>query len=1106
MRFEAWTLPWSSSFERVIADLPVVENTGRGSVRFNDFGEGSMALPADYSRIDDVISSTTGRLIRVYDGTDIIHEWVAERVEESLDGTIINVSGQDLLGFSFDKAVVYPYDYPDNPSNQSDWVYGGDNSLSNPGFEDGSVTPKSIQLQITATGGTYTLTDGTDTTSAIAYDAQAATIETRIEADLGLLTDVIVVQTGTSPRTFIVELVDPPVGVNLGINTGSLTGGTGTTDTTEEGERGIAPWTKNQTLARGVPKTQGTYDSEPTASSAQNHTSGGTYSVAVDPGAIGVSTNRLPGVQQVVQVTGGSIAQVSVWIYPTSANDKFRLGLFGVGEEQIAWNNPAGVTLTANTWNELTLTDVEIPDGVDQVIMRVAVTNPGPYDPSTFYVDDGSFNEGLAETTIGAIAVALMDDATTDHSGDTRGTILDWVDYSSFDATNDSSSAAWDTSLALTVYRGMSYGQFLEVTAKLGYEFELVPKASPGATTHDLNLYNPGNLDDAPGVGLITGQAITDGSVVKRIPGYTASLLEGVGGIYDEGSDATALSNFGRLEKYEANRQWGDTATLGVAETELFALESSNRQAVKAELGNGAVRPLVEFKPGDTLSFQIPGVIDKQDRRVNTVTYRNSSPTATFEVVGSRVFDGVSAVYESVRKLVRAFKPLTEFPAIPGPSTGGGAGGAFTIQIAASDATQASKDKADLVCTGSEDQAVIRTAIEQLGSVGGRLLFSEGNFDISMDESIVFDTTGSTGPVHFQGSSHGTTFLIQSIAASGRQLFNLAGDCQISDIFIQQIVSSANTLIPVRLSGSRNWLTRVNFFDLNASPAVIHATTLGNNDQWISECYFDSTTRPISMDEEARIHVLNNTFRNCPEGIKLTYTRSGGTGGEGVEINGNIFVQGSGSDHIIEVEGFDSLQISNNSANAPSNSPSNFIHVDDCTSVSITGNTAWQYSSGHGIYLNDVVGAIVSSNELDGYGDNTADDAIHVAGASTNIVIAANAIRSDPDTTGNWWRYGIYLNSVSGATVIGNSVEGVDEVNIRVAGDDNLITGNHMAATDVAGTATDLGIEIVSGNNNAVFANFLGDSSDYGTADSSDSGTGTIVAASGGAIGGQFAY
>ena len=119
MRFEAWTLPWSSSSERVIADLPVVENTGRGSVRFNDFGEGSMALPADYSRIDDVISSTTGRLIRVYDGTDIIHEWVAERIEESLDGTIINVSGQDLLGFSFDKAVVYPYDYPDNPSKRS---------------------------------------------------------------------------------------------------------------------------------------------------------------------------------------------------------------------------------------------------------------------------------------------------------------------------------------------------------------------------------------------------------------------------------------------------------------------------------------------------------------------------------------------------------------------------------------------------------------------------------------------------------------------------------------------------------------------------------------------------------------------------------------------------------------------------------------------------------------------------------------------------------------------------------------------------------------------------------------------------------------------------
>ena len=46
----------------------------------------------------------------------------------------------------------------------------------------------------------------------------------------------------------------------------------------------------------------------------------------------------------------------------------------------------------------------------------------------------------------------------------------------------------------------------------------------------------------------------------------------------------------------------------------------------------------------------------------------------------------------------------------------------------------------------------------------------------------------------------------------------------------------------------------------------------------------------------------------------------------------------------------------------------------------------------------------------------------------------------------------------------------------------------------------------MAGSNNAVYANYLGDSSDYGTADSIDSGTATQTTPAAGAIGGQFAY
>jgi hypothetical protein len=58
-------------------------------------------------------------------------------------------------------------------------------------------------------GGTFTLSDGTDTTSAIAFDASAATITTRLETDITSITDVTVTGTGTFADPWLIEFVDP---------------------------------------------------------------------------------------------------------------------------------------------------------------------------------------------------------------------------------------------------------------------------------------------------------------------------------------------------------------------------------------------------------------------------------------------------------------------------------------------------------------------------------------------------------------------------------------------------------------------------------------------------------------------------------------------------------------------------------------------------------------------------------------------------------------------------------------------------------------------------------------------------------------------------------
>lgn len=87
-------------------------------------------------------------------------------------------------------------------------------------------------------GGTFTLSDGVDTTSTIAYNAAAATIETRLEADITSITDVTVTGTGTSSDPWLITFVNPgdqDVGL-LVVDDTSLNG----TSTITESTRGRA--------------------------------------------------------------------------------------------------------------------------------------------------------------------------------------------------------------------------------------------------------------------------------------------------------------------------------------------------------------------------------------------------------------------------------------------------------------------------------------------------------------------------------------------------------------------------------------------------------------------------------------------------------------------------------------------------------------------------------------------------------------------------------------------------------------------------------------------------------------------------------------------------
>lgn len=91
-------------------------------------------------------------------------------------------------------------------------------------------------LTITATGGTFTLTFGGQTTTALAYTASAGTIQTALEVLTNIDTnDIVVAGTGgTRTFTFAQRYAGTNVGM-LAVGTGSLTGGTATMAQTTQG-------------------------------------------------------------------------------------------------------------------------------------------------------------------------------------------------------------------------------------------------------------------------------------------------------------------------------------------------------------------------------------------------------------------------------------------------------------------------------------------------------------------------------------------------------------------------------------------------------------------------------------------------------------------------------------------------------------------------------------------------------------------------------------------------------------------------------------------------------------------------------------------------------
>ena len=417
-------------------------------------------------------------------------------------------------------------------------------------------------------------------------------------------------------------MVDPPFGVVLGINAGGLTG-TGTTDTIQEGGELPSPWTKAMTVATGLPPNQGAYD-QWQVSDNENHTPDGLLSLAVEPSPPGISSNRNLGAQQIVSVKPDSIYQASVWVFPTSGTDRFRLGLFTFGEELIAWTSSAGQTFTPNVWNELVLSDILIPAGITQAIFRIVNTNLAPSTPSIAYWDDAEMFEGEPPgspgTIIGDLYAAYVDPVKqfgTIYWDDGSGTDTPYLTLD-FDGTNNSSGVPWaNPEVEMRVYMRQNFYQVLTQLATMeGLEFRVVPD-DPEAGTWLLQAYDEGQMstDYTAAAGpAIQGGANDVDRQVRRFRPSSSFTVEGVGRLVATVQDATLMADFGKIAAQRLDREAVDaTGVLAAASGDANDALITG-QIYSYELVAPQETPGVAYILGDILTIHDPPEADGPGR------------------------------------------------------------------------------------------------------------------------------------------------------------------------------------------------------------------------------------------------------------------------------------------------------------------------------------------------------------------------------------------------------------------------------------------------------------------------------------------------------------
>ena len=157
------------------------------------------------NEVQAIYNSATGGTFTLSDGVDttlaINYDASASTIATRLQTDIVSINTVTVSGIGIisDPWVI---EFVDPGATNVPTLIAGDGLLT------GGTSTVTV-LSNGSNGGTFTLSDGTDTTLAIAFNASAATIKTRLETDITSIVTVTVTGTGTENDPWLIEFVNP---------------------------------------------------------------------------------------------------------------------------------------------------------------------------------------------------------------------------------------------------------------------------------------------------------------------------------------------------------------------------------------------------------------------------------------------------------------------------------------------------------------------------------------------------------------------------------------------------------------------------------------------------------------------------------------------------------------------------------------------------------------------------------------------------------------------------------------------------------------------------------------------------------------------------------